>query len=439
MADRKTQGTFFDRAINIQGDKVVLMIALILIMASVLVVSASTSTLKGASRLSAGWEQFIFASVGIIVIFLIYQVRDLKWFWYPSKYLFAFSVFLLVWLAANEVTRYVKFFAPAAMNGEYRVIKCMGFQIHVFEVVKVSMIMYLAWAMQSLEKGGFSLAKKLARLPHLSFLSRPFWQKCMYIYLPMMVVFVLIIADGSNSSAAIVGLIMFLTIVVGGVKGKEIGLVIIGGTAVIGLCFLVYKVSEGEHLDRIGTAVSRFGHDRVQEVLDAAEKGDYHKLMEDKGHNRQPISALVAVSEGGLFGKGAGKSTQKYIVPVMFEDYMFAFIVEEYGLFGAIIVLMLYGSLLARGSIIVRNCENTFAKSAVAGLTLLIALQAMVHIFVNVFPNALTGQTLPILSYGKSSFLVFCGVFGIILAMSRIAKKNIEKETLSIGTLNSSE
>ena len=145
--------------------------------------------------------------------------------------------------------------------------------------------------------------------------------------------------------------------------------------------------------------------------------------------SKQVISAKVAGSTGGLLGKGPGKSTQRYIVSVMYEDYMYSFIIEEYGLVGGILILMLYGTLLARGSIIVRNCDTVFAKCAVAGLVALISCQALLHILVNVDLMPMTGQNLPMISHGNSSFLCFCVAFGIILSISRMAKKKIARET----------
>jgi cell division protein FtsW len=112
----------------------------------------------------------------------------------------------------------------------------------------------------------------------------------------------------------------------------------------------------------------------------------------------------------------------------MFEDYMFSFIIEEYGILGAIVVIFLYISLLARGSMIVRNCDNLFAKTAVAGLVLLITGQAMMHMFINVGIGPLTGQTLPMVSHGNSSFIMFSIAFGIILSISRSAKRKMDKE-----------
>jgi len=150
---------------------------------------------------------------------------------------------------------------------------------------------------------------------------------------------------------------------------------------------------------------------------------------------KQPFSAKIAIHEGGLVGKGPGRSTQRYVVPIMFEDYMFSFIVEEYGLLGGILVIILYISLLARGSIIARNCDNHFAKTAVAGLVILITGQAMMHIMINCDMGPLTGQTLPLVSHGNSSFLMFSIAFGIILSISKMARRKIAREAAKAAPL----
>ena len=136
---------------------------------------------------------------------------------------------------------------------------------------------------------------------------------------------------------------------------------------------------------------------------------------------KQPIGAQLAIQEGGLFGKGIGNSTQKYTVPVIFGDYMFSFLVEETGIIGAILIILLYFSLLARGTTVAKDCDDYFDKITVAGLTILITGQAFMHMMVNVhFPLIpQTGQTLPLVSHGTTSFLVFSAVFGILLSISR--------------------
>jgi cell division protein FtsW len=154
-------------------------------------------------------------------------------------------------------------------------------------------------------------------------------------------------------------------------------------------------------------------------------KGDEYNHMVDS--LSQPVSAKIAVHEGGLLGKGIGNSTQKYRVQNIYGDYMYSFIIEEYGLAGGLAILILYISLLARSSMIARMCNNDFAKYALGGLSLMITGQAFMHIMVNVDIGPMTGQTLPLISHGASAFLVFCLAFGIILSISRMAKKKIQR------------
>ena len=141
---------------------------------------------------------------------------------------------------------------------------------------------------------------------------------------------------------------------------------------------------------------------------------------------RQPYTALLAVRQGKLVGKGSGNSTQKYIVTHIYSDYVFSLIVEEYGLLGGVFIMFLYLSLLARGATIARNCANPFAKYAVGGLSLLITAQAMMHIMVNLDVGFRTGQTLPLISDGRFAFIMFCIAFGIILSISKSAVKEVQ-------------
>jgi cell division protein FtsW len=138
------------------------------------------------------------------------------------------------------------------------------------------------------------------------------------------------------------------------------------------------------------------------------------------------VSAKIAVHEGGLIGKGIGNSTQKYKVQNIYGDYMYSFLVEEYGLIGGFLILILYVSLLARSSILARMCSDDFAKYLLGGLAILITGQAFMHILVNVDIGPMTGQTLPLISHGASAFLIFCVAFGLILSISRMAKKKMQ-------------
>ncbi|MGN0190490.1 MAG: FtsW/RodA/SpoVE family cell cycle protein, partial [Candidatus Cryptobacteroides sp.] len=143
---------------------------------------------------------------------------------------------------------------------------------------------------------------------------------------------------------------------------------------------------------------------------------------------QQPYSAKIAIHEGGLFKKGVGGSTQKYVVPVMYGDFIYCYILEETGLFGGVVIILLYLSLIARGVLITRNCPDIFARTSVAGLIILITSQAFMHIAINLDMGPLTGQTLPIISHGASAFLCFCLAFGVILSMSKMSWEATSQE-----------
>jgi cell division protein FtsW len=240
---------------------------------------------------------------------------------------------------------------------------------------------------------------------------------------------------GSNSSAIFIGGILIATLLVGGIPMREVFIAAAACFAGLFLIIGIYKVSDGEMFGRVGTLLSRLEATYSPAILEEVDSNGKFVAPEGSTEFRkrldkiqQPFGAKVAVHEGGIFGKGSGNSTQKYVVAVMYGDYMFSFIVEEYGLWGAFFVIILYVSLLARGSTIARLCSNEYAKIAVGGLSVLITGQAFMHMFVNVDIGPMTGQTLPLISHGSFAFLVFCIAFGVILSISRMARKRIQEE-----------
>ena len=422
---------FMDR---LAGDKVVWIIVLLLCLISMVAIFSSTSQLATdtVSRIDIIKRHLITVAAGLVIITAIYKINAIKVLKFFSRFGFLVSIALLLFLDLHINLGPV---AAKPINGAYRVIKAGGLQIHVFEIVKVAMVMYLAWAVEAYRKGyGFKLQKKLGEMERLSFLGKDIWIKIINIYLPILVVCVAAL-PGGNSNALFIAAIMFLTILLAGLPFKDIfG---IGAIAILllGCCIGIFFLSGGTAFSRIGTMVSgsRFKNDNEQVFLDARKGTEQYQLALDK--IRQPIGAKLAVKRGGLFGKGPGNSLQKYVVPVIYEDYIYSFIIEEYGLIGGILVLFLYISLLARGSLIARNCDDLFAKYAVAGLCMMITGQAMMHILVNCDVGLLTGQTLPMISYGTSAFLCFSVAFGLILSISRASSRKIEKEAAKADPL----
>ena len=434
MAGTRKKAFGFDNLIDwLEGDRIIWIIVFAIIMFSIVGMASSTSLLaklNSASRFDYAIQQVYISFGGLVLIWLICKFGRVGILKFLSRLGFIGSALLLILLDSHF--QGIPFLTPVETqpgSGTWRTIIMFGVPVMVYEVVKVAMVMYLAWALQTLKQKETQLADKLAAFGWLRFLSTEEGKVMFYVGAPMVIVFLLELA-GSNSSAIFLGLVMGFTVIVGKMKFKYIFHLILAGVIALGLVFGMQKITGWKFLTRVTTAISRvsdFHGDPVKE-LHKHEPGTlaFQRILDS---SKQVTSAKVAVSTGGLLGKGPGKSTQRYIVSVMYEDYMFSFIIEEYGLLGGMLILMLYGTLLARGSIIVRNCDTVFAKCTVAGLVALISCQALLHILVNVDLIPMTGQNLPMISHGNSSFLCFCIAFGVILSISRMAKKKIARET----------
>ena len=402
---------------NIEGDKVVWIIVFLLIMISILAIFSSTSLLKEGSkdRMDFASEHLIIVGIGLGLIFGLYNIKKIGIFRVLSQLGFGVSLVLLALLATHVKLPGV--IEAERINGAWRTLRIAGFQLHVFEVVKVAMVLYLAWAIH---------AYKEKRLKHGK---TDLQKRLIYMYGPILTVCVLTLL-GSGSSAVFIGGILIATLLIGGMPFKEIALAGVAGLAGLLLIVGVYNATDGKvfrRFERIATMNSRLGADydaeRLKEV--SPRSREFYDILDEI---KQPYSAKIAVHEGKILGKNSGNSTQKYVVSNIYGDYMFSFLIEEYGLIGAIIVIFLYVSLLARGSTIARLCSNEYAKIAVGGLSVLITGQAFMHMFVNVDIGPMTGQTLPLISHGIFAFLVFCIAFGVILSISRMARKQIQKE-----------
>ncbi len=427
---------------SIEGDKVIWIIVLLLILISVLAIFSSTSLLSDDSRLEIMTEHAKIAIAGLGIIFVMY--KWIKWiglYRTLSKYGFLVTFVLLLILVGGFDLGFIK---SETINGATRTLGVGGLQLHVFEVAKVAMVMYLAWALhaykqdcEAMEEGTesktFRLANMLGNTQTFGFMKQAFWKRAMYIYAPALITCGMV-AMGSNSSAIFIAIVLFGTMLIGGIPFRELMLPVLVLIAVAGLLFGIYKMTDGKFMKRsIETFESRLKADYDTRILDKYELNtkEFYTALDSI---RQPYGAKIAIHEGGILGKGSGNSTQKYSVTHIYSDYMFSFLLEEYGLLGGIFVIILYISLIARSSMIARLCGNEFAKIAVGGLAFLITGQAFMHILVNADIGPMTGQTLPLISDGASAFLVFCIAFGVILSISRMAKKKIQSIEESVLT-----
>ena len=423
---------------KIEGDKVVWIIVFMLTMISALAIFSSTSQLAGGSteRTDLIRQHTLVIIAGYAIIFILYRIRKIGWFRILSQFGFFLSFILLILLTFGAKLGLTN---VENINHAVRTLNLFGYQIHVFEVVKVAMVMYMAWAIHSYKadqeeiaatgkSSSLTIANLLAQTDTFKFMKKAFWKRMMYMYIPMLVTCTLTM-KGSNSSAIFLGIVMLATLLIGGIPFKEVFLGFLVAATLVGSAAGLYYVSDGTILKntRLGTMLSRIGNDYSIERLDGLkERSD--EWFKVKDAIMQPYTARIAIHEGGFLGKGSGNSTQKYVVSHIYSDYMFSFIVEEYGMWGAIIIIILFVSLIARGSMIARLCSNEFAQIAVGGLSLMISGQAFMHLCVNVGIGPMTGQTLPLISDGSFAFIMFCIAFGIILSISRIARNQIRQE-----------
>ena len=420
---------------NFAGDKVVLIIVLMLILFSIVCIFSSSSRLVTANtdRIDIVMDHLMIVGIGLVFIFICYQIRSLEFFRKVSGlgFFVAFG-FLLLLIVTSKLDGIGNFITAPNINGAVRFLKVKGIQIHVFEIAKVAMIMYIAWAVDALKKDNFKLLDKISELDHFHWVKKRMTKKVIYLYIPSLIILVMVMR-GSNTAAMMMAVVLILTIAIGTGEVKEIFIAGAAALVMFFACFFMYTVTKhSDHVmfERIALFPPRIFHPTRIDVKEYHLAKDQRERQNCLDRLRQPYSAKIAIQQGHFLGKGPGQSTQRYVVPDMSEDYMFSFILEEYGWLGGMVIMILYISLLARGVLIVKNCgSNLFAKCAVMGLVLLISGQAMIHIVVNADIGLLTGQTLPLLSHGASAFICFCIAFGIILSISRISNRKIETET----------
>jgi len=432
---------------RIKGDKVIWIVVIFLTLLSVIALFSSTSlqptVMKGIeTRVDVFLEQLKFVAGGFLFMYLIYKFCGVKVLRALSSLGFIGAAFLLLLLFIKPQWSFLR---VETLNEATRNLRIFGFQVHVFEVVKVAMVMYLAWAVDAWKGHNFRFANWISSsVSFMGWFSKPFWQGVFYIFLPICLVSIGLIS-GSVSTVLFVGMIMFATIFIGGFSIRD---TFIYGAILVALLITGFglhaatRPAEGAEPNAVHKMTARI-YGRVDkaakgrmstymedlspaEQVAAAESYDEKQRLIDK--YTQPEGAKIAIHEGSILGKGPGRSSQKYRVPLMFGDYMYSFLIEEYGLWMAILVIIMYVSLLARGSRIAMMCTKIYSRTVVGGLTLLISAQGMMHMAINVGLFPITGQTLPMVSDGKGSLIMFYIAFGVILSISKAAKKPMDKK-----------
>ena len=134
------------------------------------------------------------------------------------------------------------------------------------------------------------------------------------------------------------------------------------------------------------------------------------------------LFANIAIASSHIFGRGPGNSEARNFIPHAYSDFIYAVIIEELGLAGGFIVLLLYMTILYRCGKIARKCEDSYPAFLIMGVGMIITMQAMLHMFITV-GDFVTGQPLPLISQGGTSVLINCIYIGMVLSISRYAKK----------------
>lgn len=372
---------------RLKGDKVIWVIVIALSLISIAAVYSSSSSLAFREDRSTFFylmKQLRFVILGLTALYICSRI-PLGWYRMLSYMGMILSIGLLI----------ATMLIGSKINDAERWITIFGVSFQPSEIAKITTMLYLA---KVLEDHKFETFKEFL----------------IWVVAPLGLVLVLIL-NGSASTALVLGGLSFLVLIVAGIKSSHLFKSAGIATALIAVIFLAH-IAFGL-FPRISTMISRVknftNEKQIEDHLTPQEK----QRILDKTF--QADMAKIAVASSNGIGKGPGKSTQRYVLPHPYSDFIYSIIVEEWGLAGGITVLLLYLSFLYRCIAIARGCTKIFSAITVIGLGLLITSQAMLHILVNVSILPVTGHTLPLISLGGTSLIIMSSAFGIILAVSR--------------------
>jgi cell division protein FtsW len=379
-----------------KGDRVIWGIVVILTLISLLVVYSSTGSL--AYKYSKSTESYLFKQFGFIIlgVLLIYFAHRVNYTIYArvAKIIFLVSIPLLI---------YTLFFG-VQLNAGSRWIKLpvINMTFQTSDMAKLALFMYLS----------LQLSRKQAVI-------KDFKKGFLPIIIPVVIICVLI-APANLSTALLIAGTSFMLMFIGRVNTKHILLSM--GIAMIPVLFLlllaVTSWDKTAHKQKDLPAI--FAAGRIPTWVGRIQTFIYSK-KEDEGDEKsyQINQAKIAIANGGWLGKGPGNSEARNFLPHSYSDFIYAIIIEEYGLFGAAFMIFIYLLFLYRCIRLYRKCPFAFGAFLALALSFTLVIQAIANmgVAVNVFPN--TGVTLPLVSMGGSSFLFTCLSIGIILSVAR--------------------
>ncbi|MCD8435287.1 FtsW/RodA/SpoVE family cell cycle protein [Tenacibaculum dicentrarchi] len=245
-----------------------------------------------------------------------------------------------------------------------------------------------------------------------------FKESLLQLWLPVSIILLLILPANFSTTAILFLMVLLLTFI-GGYPLKYIGNVI--GIGLLSLVFfiLVAKAFPEVMPNRVNTWQSRIE--------------GFYKV--DIKENYQVEKAKIAIVTGGMIGKGPGKSVQKNFLPQSSSDFIYAIIIEEWGLVGAVVIVVIYLVLLLRILITAKQTTTIFGTLMVLSVGIPIVFQAMINMAVAVNILPVTGQTLPLISSGGTSIWMTCFALGMILSVSA-SQNETEEAILDDNPLN---
>jgi len=381
-----------------EGDKVIWATVVLLSIVSLLVVYSATNSL--AYKLYKGntfiylFKQFAFIALGIIIIYFAHRVNYTVYSGI-ARVLFFVSIPLLIYTLKfgtnlNEANRWIK-------------LPVINMTFQTSDLAKLALFMYLSRL----------LSKKQDVI-------KEFRKGFLPLILPVFAICALI-APANLSTALLTGGISLLLLFIGRANTKHILGVI--GLALLPLIFLIVlartyydpqekkmkELPEMLSMKRVPTWIKR-----VQDFMYAKEDAAPYQVQQAK----------IAIANGGMLGLGPGNSEQRNFLPHPYSDFIYAIIIEEYGLIGGAFIIFIYLVFLFRSIRLFRKCPYAFGAFLALALSFTLVIQAMTNMAVNVNLFPVTGVTLPLVSMGGSSFLFTCLSIGIILSVAR----NVEQQ-----------
>jgi len=386
-----------------RGDKVIWVAVILLTLLSLLVIYSSTGTL--AYRLSKSAEsylfkQFAFTAIGFMIIYFAHRI-NYTLYSRAALILFVISIPLLIYTLffgaeINEGTRWIK-------------LPIINLTFQTSDLARLALFMYLS--------------RQLSRSQNDI---KDFKQGFLPLIVPVGIICALI-APANLSTALLIGATSLLLMFIGRVNLRHIaatvGIALIPLVFLVGIAFAFYD--KAEHQSKELPAVLSVG--RIPTWIKRIQDFAYADKIETAYQVQQ---AKIAIAKGGWFGLGPGNSEQRNFLPHPYSDFIYAIIIEEYGLVGGVIILFMYLLFLFRSIRIFKKCPFAFGAFLALGLSFTLAIQALANmaVTVNLFP--VTGVTLPLVSMGGSSFLFTCLAIGIILSVSRNVE-NLEPATVA--------